>query len=253
MNRYEIRYAYLGVQAAVFFVNGEELHFENFAGLLTVPYLATANLPLSVEVVNVSAELQVIRLGLFDDSDGLYFEFTYTTPNALDFFYKCASVRISGGGDYPYTTGVHTRQTTGVSAVVPIFSMRVKSTYNALDSNLQVFPRRLSFFSEAAAGACLLYWNPTLTNATFGASTPYPEIEIDEAANAVSGGTIIERLGLAANAYASIELNYLFNFLGSKLRRAAFTGTSDVLTVAALRESNTNVDPRVTITWQTLK
>jgi hypothetical protein len=256
-NRYEIRYAYLGVQGAYFFINGTMAYQFNAAGILSVPYMKTANLPLSVEIVNVGANEQVVRLGIFDDSDGLFFQWTNTTPVALDFTYKCSSVRLVGGNGYAHRSFAKSVNATGVGAtLIPLWSMRAKSTINGVSSRAQIFPAMMTFFSETNAGALSLVWNAqTLTGATFAASTPSEAVEIDTAAAAITIGTGSEifRTGQGQNISQNYPLEEIFHLLDRKIRRQAFTGTSDVLTFAVQREGAANFDPRVTCTWMELR
>jgi hypothetical protein len=254
-NRYEVRYAYLGVQAAEFFINGTSVHFANFAGTLTQPYMKTPHLPLSVEFVNTAADTRVWRIGVFDDSDGLFFEWSVTSAASLYVDYKCASARLVGGSEYPYWSYGASFNKTGVgNTLTPVFSVRVKALLNGINSRAQVFPRLLTFFSETQAGACHLILNPTtLPSATWVAASPSSAVEIDTAATTYTGGTTIWQVSHGANYSSTYALDRLFTIIGRKLRRQALTGTSDILTFAAVREGTVNFDPRITIVFDELR
>ena len=148
-NRYEIRFAYLGVQTVQFFINGTLVAQETYAGILDRPYLRTPNLPISCGIMNNTDSTQEVKFGLFDDLDGLFFRWKRTAQNAAPAHveYKCASARLVGGGDYHAHTFGFSHATTGVgTTIVPLFSMRVNNLLNTVSSSIQVFPEQISFF-----------------------------------------------------------------------------------------------------------
>jgi hypothetical protein len=251
-NIYEIMYQWLGVGDCFYFVNGRLRHIERHAGLLTTPYMKTATLPISVEVVN-SSGTQYIRFGQFDDSDGVFYEIQRTAA-AGAFTYICSSARILNGQNYPTTGFGYSAAASGVSTtIIPLFSMRIKATLNGITSRVQALPSRLSFFAESQPGACVLIINPTLTGASWAATSPSPAIEIDSAASALSNGTTMLRVGLGGSESQTYPLDDLFTIEGLKLRRQAFTGTADILTVGVVREGAVNFDPRVTLNWKEIR
>jgi hypothetical protein len=253
-NLYEIQYAYLGVRAARFIVNGLVVHLEEFSGKLTEPYMKTAVLPLSMEFVNTAANTRELRMGVKDDDDGLFFVWEVTSAASLDWRFKCASARLVGGGEYPYMSYGFSFAASGVSTtLIPLFSLRPNATINGVSSRAQVFPRLLSFFSETQPGAVELIINPTLTGATWGATSPSAAVQVDTAATVTTGGTTIWRIGQGADAGMTYQLDSLFTLIGRKLRRQAFTGTADILTVAVQREGSVNFSPRVTLGFDELR
>ncbi len=254
-NRYEIRYAYLGVQGALFAINGQQVHYESFAGTLTQPYMRTPHLPLSVEFVNTAADTRVFRIGIFDDEDGLFFEWSVTSAASIYVDYKCSSARLAGGSEYPYWSYGTSFARTGVgTALTPLFSMRVKALLNGVNNRAQVFPRMMTFFAETQSGSVHLILNATtLPSATWVAASPSPAVEIDTAATTYTGGTDIWQVSHASNYSATYYLDRLFTLIGRKLRRQALTGVSDTLTFAVAREGTVNFDPRVTILFDELR
>ena len=255
-NRYEIRYAYLGVQTVLYFINGTLVRNSTFAGNLHVPYMRTPHLPVSTELQTLADGSQVIRTGVFDDEDGLFFEWSHPagSAGALSYDYKCASGRLVGGSVYPYATYGTSATKAGVTATrVPIMSIRPSALYNGLASRIQVFPSIVSFFAATQAGSMDLILNPTsLTGATWAATSPSGGVQLDTAATALVGGTSIWRVTHGQNQQNTYDLDKLFNLIGRKLRRQAFTGTEDVLTLAVQRET-VNFDPRVSLVWNELR
>lgn len=251
-NIYEIMYQWLGVGEVMYFVNGILRNIVENAGLLSKPYMKTADLPLSFEIVN-DGSLQKIRFGQFDDNDGVFFEIR-RPAGAGQFTYICSSARILNGLDYPTVSYGYTRALTGVSTtLIPLFSLRVKNLFNAINSRIQILPSLLTCFAETREGAFVMTLNPTLTGANFSATSPSPGAEIDIAASAMSGGEELAHFGLGANASAVIPLTDLFTIAGTKIRKQAFTGTSDIFTIGVIREGNQDFNPRASLNWKEVR
>lgn len=251
-NIFEIMYQWLGVGDVWYFVNGGLRHIRSNAGQLASPYMKTANLPLSFEIVNDGAT-QRIRIGQFDDNDGVFFEIQ-RTAGAGTFTYICSSARILNGIPYPTLPFGFSRALTGVGAtMVPLFSVRVKDLFNGIASRVQILPSLLSCFAETREGAFALVINPTLTGATWAQASPSGAAELDVSASAMTGGTEILRIGLSQDASQTLDLTDIFTIPGTKIRKQAFTGTSDILTVGVAREGSVNFNPRGSLNWREVR
>lgn len=251
-NIYEFMYEWLGVGDIWFFVNGVLRHVDSFTGSLPRPYMKTANLPFSVEIIN-NGVTQSIRFGQFDDSDGIFFEIRRNSA-AADFTYICSSARILNGEPYPTVSSGYSRTLTGVgTTLIPLFSMRIGATYNGISSRIYALPTSLMCFAETREGAFSVTLNPTLTDETFAATSPSPAIQIDTAASAMSGGVEVARISLGADASLLFPLDELFTIPGTKIRRQAFTGISDILTIGVIREGTVNFNPRATLNWREVR
>jgi hypothetical protein len=225
-NRYRFVIAWLGVEGVQCFINGRLVHTFRYANTLARPYMKTATLPISVEVVNTGAS------------------------SAASFTYICSTARILNGNPFPLRSFGYSVAKAGVGAtMVPIFSIRVGATLNGIASRAQVLPRSVSLFSETQPGALALVHDASLTGATYAASSPSTAVQLDTAASAMTGGTTVFRVGLGANASETWDLKELYTLAGRKLRRQAFTGTSDVLTLGVVREGVVDFDPRATLVW----
>lgn len=226
-NRYRFVIAWLGVEGVQCFINGRHVHTFSFSNSLAAPYMKTANLPISVEIVNS---------GVASGTGSLT--------------YICSSARILNGGEYASRGFAYSLAASGVAAtVVPLFSMRVKSTLNTVASRVQILPRLLTFFAETQPGAVVLLLNPTLTGSSFAATSPSPAVEIDTAASATTGGTELFRTGQGANTVQNYDLSSIFSILGLKLRCRAFGAAADILTIGVVREGAVSFGPRATLAW----
>lgn len=251
-NIFEIMYQWLGVGDVWYFVNGGIRHIVHNHGTQPRPYMKSANLPLSFEVVNDGAT-QYIRFGQFDDEDGVYFEIQRAS-GAGSLTHICSSARILNGLPPPTASFGFTRALTGVSTtLIPLFSMRMNATLNGIASRVFALPDILSCFAETREGAFVLVLDPSLTGATWAAVSPSGAVQFDTAASAMSGGTEIARVSLPADSFQAFVLSSVFTIPGRKIRRKAFTGTSDVLTVGVIREGTVNFNPRATLNWQEVR
>lgn len=247
-NIFEIMYQWLGVGDVWYFVNGGLRHVIHNAGVQARPYMKSANLPLSFEIVNDGAA-QYIRFGQFDDEDGIYFEIQ-RAAGAGDLTHICSSARILNGINPPTASFGFTRALTGVSTtMLPLFSIRMNGTLNGISSRVFALPSILSCFSETREGAFAVVLDATLTGATWAATSPSGAIQVDTAANAMTAGTEIARVSLPSNGFQAFDLSSVFTIPGRKIRRKAFTGTSDILTIGVVREGTVNFDPRATLNW----
>ncbi|MDA8114817.1 MAG: hypothetical protein M0Z43_08850 [Acidithiobacillus sp.] len=251
-NIYEIMYQWLGVGEVMYFVNGVLRNIVQNAGQFTAPYMKTANLPMSFEIVN-DGSLQKIRFGQFDDNDGVFFEIR-RSAGAGQFTNICSSARILNGMEYPTISFGYSRALTAVGAtMVPLFSLRIKELFNGIPSRIQLLPTLFCLFAETREGGFALVENPTLTGATFVATSPSPAVEIDTAASAMSGGVELFRAGMGANTTEHFDLENIFTVAGSKIRKHAFSGVSDILTVGVMREGNQDFNPRATLNWREVR
>ena len=216
--------------------------------------MKTATLQYSVELVNTGANTREVRIGPKDDDDGLFFVWELTSAAPVYVDYKCVSARLVGGSTYQTQSHAVNATFSPVSTtLIPLFSIRPKATINGIQSRAQLFPKLVSFFAETQPGALTLLWNPTLTGATWLATSPSAGVEFDTAATVVTGGTAAWRVALGANMSGAYDISQMFSIQGRKLRRQAFTGTGDILTFAAIREGTSNFTAHASLTFDELR
>ena len=191
-------------------------HTFNNANDLDKVYMTTAILPVRYEIEN-----------------------TGVTASASTLTQICSSVISEGGYDQKssLTWARRTTVLTGVTtSFVPIVSIRLKST----SLGAVVIP---SIFHAIPIGSTLDYElalikNPTLTGASWASNST--NVEIDVAATALTGGTIVDLNYTAGSnqgsgtATGDVEYNF-DNQLG-----ASIAGVSDIFTLAARTISGTD-------------
>jgi hypothetical protein len=235
-NIYEISVEWLGVGIVRFFINGQLVHTMNHPNSLTVPYMSTGTLPITAEVENTGA----------------------STGASMTFI--CSTVYSEGGQTPPLFSGsyVGAAVTTAGAGEAPAFSIRMKATLNGVDNRTVCLPVSVNGDnSTATAGASavvVVRQNATLTNPTWAVDPgALYGVEIDTGATAVSDGMVIARFVVPSTESADYDLAKLFNFVGRMIRRTAFTGTSDTLTVSILRQGAVNVTVTPTLIWNEVK
>ncbi len=225
---YEIGFQWLGVGTVTAWWNGVEVVSLAHANTLGAPYMKTADLPLSWEIVNVGA------------------------ADAASLTMICANVTAQGGQPPPefgFTAERTTARSVGVTAL-PLLSIRLAATFNGVDNRMIVLPHFVEVGNAKQPAWVGVYLNPTLTGPAWVAAAAESGVEYDVTATATSGGTLLGSCYLpSATSRCTIDLTHIFRDNARVLRRTAFAGTSDVLVVAARRTGATNADVLAGIDW----
>lgn len=225
---YEIGFQWLGVGAVVGWWNGAEVVSLVNANTLSAPYMKTADLPLSWEIVNTGA------------------------AQAASLTVICANVTSQGGQappEYGFTAERTTPRSVGTTNV-PLLSVRIAAAVNGVDNRMIVLPHYVEAGNATQPGWIGVYLNATLTGPVWAAVNAASGVEFDVTATAVSGGVLMGSCFLpSATSTCTIDLTHIFRDNARVMRRTAFTGTSDTLTVVARRTGNANADVRATMDW----
>lgn len=213
------------------------VHEFNHANSSVGAYMRTANLPVRWEVVN-TADGPRVRIGYFDDNNGVFFEVQATGTVSCETI--CVEVESEGGVQdvtgYAFRAGTAGTQVACANSatLTPVFSMRLRDTFNGLTYRGHVKP--LSLESLVSTNACYyeVILNATLTGATFAnnAEATYSGVEFDTAASAYTGGTVIESGYFGAGAGAS-RLGSGTGLNTKLLLARTYANVRDTLTFAA--------------------
>ena len=233
-NIYEAAFQWLGVGIVQFFVNGWLVHTFSNPNTLTVPYMKTAQLPMSWTVLNTGAS------------------------SVGGFTYLCASVFVEGGSTPQFTTfgaSNAVQKTIGVTEV-PLISIRPKLTYNSIENRMLILPFRFSVSTEGQRAGYRLVMNPTLTAASWSSADAASGVEFDVAATSGTGGQELLRGFLPNNDDAvdvSLDLFFTEHAFGRVLRRDAFLAITDILTLYAVNEGGGFTLLRGGMAWQEIR
>lgn len=149
------------------------LHHFNNAGVVTGPYMKTANLPCRYEIENV---------------DGSTAEDEYLIV--------CATVMSEGGVNeglgIPFAASNETTLKSVTSAAyLPLISLRPKLTFNSITNRAEIIISGTTVYAAAHPILVQIVYNPALTWASFLSANDSSSAEIDVAATALTGGIVI--------------------------------------------------------------
>lgn len=226
---FEIDFQWLGVGTAKFSINGHVVHTLEHANTIAGPYMRTAQLPVSMEIVNTGA----------------------STASSLT--HICASLQIEGGDTPPEDVfcAFNSTDVTVTTTERPVLSIRPKLTYGGQTNRMIVVPRLLVASTEGGrAGFRLIYG--TLTGASWASVNTRSGTERDSSATAITGGQTLLRSFLPnSNEAQVIELddNLIFGRLRKHLHLDAFGVSQPILTVAMVNEGAGNTLCRGSLTF----
>lgn len=226
-NIYEIQLQWLGVGVVRWFVNGYLVHEMQHANLLAVPYMRTAVLPVSFEVMNTGAS------------------------TASGFRNVCSSVTVDGGMEAPETTFAAYNATdvsvTGTER--PLLSIRPKLTFGGITNRIVVLPSRLFIANISGRAGFRVVYNPTLTGAAWTSVDADSGVEFDVSATAFTGGRTLLRGFLPNTNDARDVATDAFKQNGSKLMVDAFGTQQPILSVFGVNEGGGSITMRASAGW----
>jgi hypothetical protein len=243
-----MRLQWLGVGTLSYYINGILVHEIEHAGTIAGPYIGSATLPVSAEIVGG------------------------TTANSFTLI--CSAV-WKEGGEPPQglTFGAFNSTACAVPASPgerAIMAIRLSATVNTKHNGSIVIPRLLAASAEGGRFAVRMVKNPTITGTPSWVSAGDGSgVEFAVAPAAAGGannftvpafgavGAGIHMLRVHGGAeqnddVAPVELGSLFTRLGRRLVRRVYPDTSDVLVITGQRLSLT---PNITVslTWEEVR
>lgn len=228
-NIYEIQFQWLGVGEVVFAVNGTARASIDHSGTLAVPYMKTANLQVSVEVVNTAASA----------TGGVYV--------------ICNHVRSEGGQIPPMSIFARQRPTFLSGFVgttpLPLLSIRMAANYKGQANRSVVLPIHANFTSGGGRIFVFAALGSTLTGANWLAVDSNSAVEYDESATAITPGLIVDSVAIVdTRGFAEMDLSRVFGVGRRSLPIRPFAGTSEILSLYAVRDSS-NPEATASVQW----
>ena len=233
-NIYEVRrLQWLGVGDVALYINEFPVHIMEHKGLLDVPYMKSAQLPLTWRIDNVSSSV----------SGSMRFE--------------CAHVGVDGGEEPSFHA--HSWTMTG-SISVPaaekyLFSVRLKQFYptgSTIKNRMMLMPLMLNVSSETKPSSIRLVWNASnITGATFSVDPDmYSGAEIDIAGTSLTGGSTISEVFISVNTGVNLDISDLFSRFSRRMRR--YNGQNDVLSILATGNAG-SADIKSGLFWKEIR
>lgn len=204
-----------------------------------------ANLPPYWKIYNVNegGNKTIAEFGYGDELNGVGFRYVWpSVQSGATSVAICGTVKSQGGGSLqslpgtPWITPILAAKTVSTT-LIPLLSVRVASTFNAISNRALVLPTGWTATTDQPINYALIY-RPALTGAAFAAiDATYNGVEYDNTATAITGGYRVDGdylTGSSSNPrQAAGILERVIMSLGS-------TGTADILTLAAIRAGSSN-------------
>lgn len=230
-NIWQIRFQWLGAGEIRWSINiaGKIVfvHEVDNANKNTKPYMKTANLPVRVEIENKSAVLSAPTMEVI-----------------------CTAVVTYGGRrDLANFIFSASNGTTGVtcSTSTPVFSIRPKATFNGVSGKyIQVYPIAISV-DVGSLSLIEVYYNCSLTGASFTSANSNSGVEYDVSTTAISGGTVIWSEYVEKSDVFSISEE---NLITIPLQYDELNSVSDTLTVVCTKIGGGSTTAYAALSWK---
>jgi len=201
-----------------------------------------------------TADTTISELGYGSYDNGCGFRYTFASKDSSAKMRAiCATVKSEGGQNifdlqgFPFSATNYLTSVTIGNSLIPLLSIQVRPTFNSLNNRTVVIPQALTIQNDNPI-LYRLVLNPTLTGASFVAVDSNSSVYKDTSATAYSGGTIIDEdyLSTGTTKTASTEKRLLGKTILSSNWLAT---TGDILTIVAVRTTNTSAVTLGRISW----
>lgn len=231
-NRFEIDLQWLSFGTVRCWINGTLIHTFEFANTLPLPYTRTAQLPISLEVVNTGAS------------------------TAATLSYVCSTVYLDGGTTLrfvPRERALSAPKTGIGTTYAPLIGLRMASAVAGRTNRKIVIPTRSRVANASGRATVAVILNPSsTTGGTWTQADPTSGVEYNEGITSFVGGTELSRIFLP-NTADSRELDGESSFAlnGLHLRRDAFNTTGDTVLFVGKADVGT-ADIDIVARWKEL-
>lgn len=205
-------------------------------------YWQSPNLPVYWRIYN-DATYTYMELGYGDTDNGIGFRYRVAKTILAEMKAICATVKSEGGDSlfdlkgYPVSADMAETPKTVSTTIIPLISIRMRSTFNSLPNNTIAIPNTLSVQTDNPI-RLIAYHDATLTSPSWAnVDTNHSVLERDISASALTGGHVIDSEYVAT----SKNINAAFNtLLGKSVLWYRKNGNTGIFTIAAVRTTSTN-------------
>lgn len=219
-------------------------------------YWQSPSLPVYWRIYNDSNNTYA-EMGYGDTENGIGIRYTLTKNANATMRAICATVKSEGGNDLISIEGMHRSIDNGVTSktvsttLIPILSIRVAATLNSLVNRMIGIVEGFNVLTDNPIRFAILY-RPTLTNASWlSVDATWSGMEYDVSATAVTGGIRVDSGYVSAGRNTTTSSGA--SLLGKTLMSLGRTGTSDILTIVAIRTGTTNAAVLADINWKEVR
>lgn len=218
-------------------------------------YWQTPTLPINWRIYN-DATYTYAEMGLGDSSNGIGLQLRVAVNASATMRAICSTVKSEGGAalldlpGFPMSASNVTTAVTVSSTLIPVLSIRVASTINSLTNRGLFLPTGYEIVGSNPMHYQILY-RPTLTGPSWTAvDATYSGMEYDITASAVSGGVVVDAGYFASGRNTLGSESALLDRVIMALGR---TGTSDILTLAAVRTTASDSSTYSAWKWREIR
>jgi hypothetical protein len=167
----------------------------------------------------------------------------------------CATVKSEGGINLldmsGFPSGISTQLVTKTvgTTLIPILSIRMAATFNGFTNRGLAILEEFGIYVDNPVNYRIFY-RPTLTGAVWTTVDSNSFMEFDTTATAITGGTKIKDdiVNVARNTATSSK-----NLFGRTIISQGRTGTSDILSIAAIRTTSTSALTSASFSWKEIR
>lgn len=218
-------------------------------------YWNRPSLPLFWRIYN-AAPYTYAEMGLGDEGDAMGVRYRVTASGSAKMRAICGTIKSEGGANlfdlpgFPRCADNGVTPKTVSSTLVPLLSIRPAATFNSITNRQLAFPTGFSIGGTNPMRYVLLS-RPTLTGPSWTAvNATYSAMEYDVTASAVSGGIAVYSDYFSSNRNS---FNAVGGLLGRSLLANRRSGTSDILTIAAVRTGTSDSEALASLLWRELR
>lgn len=207
---------------------------------------------------------------IYNDSTYTYMEIGYgNEDNAIGFRYKilanasatmrgiCCTVKSEGGMNLSEMNGLHRNVDTGTSntsvssTLIPILSIRLKSTFQTYDNLTIAIPRGISIKTSQDIKIAVIH-SGSLTGASWSdADSTYSAVEYDTSATAITGGHTLYSKYISSSG--NNKLDDSKSLLGKTVLWNRQSSETGIITIAGIKTGSQDPDVLAAINWEEIR
>lgn len=207
---------------------------------------------------------------IYNDSTYTYMEIGYgNEDNAIGFRYKilanasatmrgiCCTVKSEGGMNLSEMNGLHRNVDTGTSntsvssTLIPILSIRLKSTFQTYDNLTIAIPRGISIKTSQDIKIAVIH-SGSLTGASWSdADSTYSAVEYDTSATAITGGHTLYSKYISSSG--NNKLDDSKSLLGKTVLWNRQSSETGIITIAGIKTGSQDSDVLAAINWEEIR
>lgn len=207
---------------------------------------------------------------IYNDSTYTYMEIGYgNEDNAIGFRYKilanasatmrgiCCTVKSEGGMNLSEMNGLHRNVDTGTSntsvssTLIPILSIRLKSTFQTYDNLTIAIPRAISIKTSQDIKIAVIH-SGSLTGASWSdADSTYSAVEYDTSATAITGGHTLYSKYISSSG--NNKLDDSKSLLGKTVLWNRQSSETGIITIAGIKTGSQDSDVLAAINWEEIR